>query len=69
MKIERFGALITYDKALPDQQILHAAGIGVIVIDIHSKSYRWLLPLVSQIQRALEFLQPGQVVHISNVPG
>jgi hypothetical protein len=63
MKAQGFQALITYDKALPAQQNLQTTGIGVIVI-VRRRSYGVLRTLAPEILRALEFLQPGQVVQV-----
>ena len=64
MKVEKFNALVTYDRALSSQQNLQAAGVGVIVVVIHPKQFQRLRELAPDIQRTLDFLQPGQVVFI-----
>jgi len=67
MKTENFQALITFDKALPSQQNLQAAGIGVILI-ANRMDYKSLISIAPDILRALDFLQPGQVVTILQTP-
>jgi hypothetical protein len=64
MKREGFHALITFDKALPAQQNLRAAEIGVIVVALHPRNYPSLRRLAPEIERALEFLRPGQIVRV-----
>ena len=67
MQAEKFQAFITFDKALPAQQNLQAAGIGVIVLAIAlPRSYKKLIPLAPDILRVLNFLQSGQVVTVPN---
>ena len=64
MEVEGFNALVTFDKALPDQNSLRSAGLGVIVVSLHPINYAGLRKLAPDIERALEFLQPGQVMHV-----
>ena len=64
MKSERLEVLVTHDRALASQQNLQAAGIAVVIIELHPMRYAQLRDLAPQVLRALEFLQPGQIVTV-----
>jgi predicted nuclease of predicted toxin-antitoxin system len=65
MKGEEFRALVTFDKALVEQQDLKDMGIGVVVLSLDPITYPRLRLLAPDVLRALQFLQPGQVVQVS----
>jgi len=53
-----FDAFITVDKNLPYQQNLNTLPIAVIVLDAVSNELPVLLPLVPELKRELESLEP-----------
>ena len=61
---ERIQALVTLDKNLPYQQRVAEAGISVVVLHGKSTKLHDLLKLAPEVRRLLDFLQPGQVVHV-----
>ena len=62
---EGYQALITLDRNLPYQQNLAKGGIAVLIISGRSTRPREVLAMASAVLRALDFLQPGQVVTIT----
>lgn len=64
-----FGALITADRNIEYQQNVGRVGLGVVVLIAPSNSPERLLPLVPSIVKALDSLQPGQVVRIDSGRG
>lgn len=59
-----FDALVTVDRNLEYQQNVTQAEIGVIVLVAPSNRIEDLLPLTPELVRALDRLQPGQVIHV-----
>jgi predicted nuclease of predicted toxin-antitoxin system len=58
----RFDAFVTVDKNLPYQQNSAALPIAVLVLDAVSTELHYLLPLVPQLQAALNQLTPCSYV-------
>jgi hypothetical protein len=61
-----FDVLLTVDRNLAFQQNLPEFGIAVLVLHGRSNRLQDLLPLVPRILEALNDLQPGIAVTISN---
>jgi len=58
----QFDAFVTVDKNLPDQQSTESLSFGVVVLRVSSNSIDDLLPLVPDLQKALQGLRPGEAV-------
>lgn len=56
-----FGALVTVDRRLPQQQHVEGRSFGVIVLRARSNRLADLLPLLDELAAALATLQPGEV--------
>ncbi len=61
-----FDVFITIDSNLIHQQRLSANRLGIIVLHAVNSRYETLEPLIPAIQREVEGLSPGVVVHIPN---
>ena len=59
-----FDAFVTVDKNLPYQQSLGSLPVAVIVLEAYSNELSALLPLVRNLEQALENLQPRTVVRV-----
>ena len=62
---DSFDAFITVDKNLPYQQNLTALPVAVIVLDAVSIELPALLPLIPNLERALESFKPKTFVRIT----
>ena len=65
----RFDVLMTMDRGLPQQRSLQAMRISVLVVRGPSNRMVHLKPLVSDILKALDGLQPGQVREVGSMAG
>ncbi len=61
-----YDALITVDKSIPNQQNVASLEIAVLILRAKTNKYRDLKPLVPQILAALNQIQPGEIVILSN---
>lgn len=61
-----YDVLITVDKSIPNQQNAASLGIAVLILRAKTNKYRDLKPLVPQILAALNQIQPGEIVILSN---
>jgi hypothetical protein len=59
-----FAILLTGDQNLEFQQNLAKRSLGVVVLCGASNAIEYLLPLVPKALRAIQVVQPGQVVRI-----
>ncbi len=59
-----FNALVTVDQSLRHQQNVKAHGLAVVVMSAPSNRFADLLPLVSQLEHALNRIAKGEVVEI-----
>ena len=59
-----FAVLLTGDQNLEFQQNLRKRKLGVVVLCAASNAIEDLLPLVSDALKALESIQPGQLVRV-----
>ena len=59
-----FDVFITIDNNLEHQQALGDASIGFIVLSARNNKLETLLPLMPQVEDALQSIQQGQVVRI-----
>lgn len=64
-----FEVLLTGDRNIEHQQNVAKYGIGVVVVAAKSNRMEDLLPLVPEIQRAIEAVEPGQLVTVGQVSG
>ena len=60
----KFDVLITVDGSLPYQQNLPLFGLAVLIPAAGSNALRALKPLIPQALRALDRIEPGQVVRV-----
>lgn len=60
-----FDVLLTVDQNLRYQQSLRAAGVSVVVMVARTNRLAELLPLASDVRRALAGIRPGEVVEVS----
>ena len=61
-----YDVLITVDKSIPNQQNAASLGIAMLILRAKTNKYRDLKPLVPQILAALNQIQPGEIVILSN---
>lgn len=59
-----FDVLLTVDKSMPSQQNLPAFGIALLLIRARSNRYADLKTVVPQMLKALEKINPGEVIVI-----
>ena len=64
-----FEVLLTGDRNIEHQQNVSKHRIGVVVVAAKSNRMEDLLPLVQEIQRAIETVKPGQLVTVGQVTG
>lgn len=57
----RFDALVTVDKSLPQQQVVAGRAFGIVVLRAKTNRLADLLPLAPSLREALATLLPGQV--------
>ena len=60
----KFDVLITVDKSLSYQQNLSLFGLAILVLAASSNALRALKPLIPRALRALDRIEPGQVVRV-----
>ena len=60
-----FDVLITTDQNLPYQQNLSRYSLSIIILVARTNRLEDLLPLVSNVLKALEKIQPGEIEEIS----
>jgi predicted nuclease of predicted toxin-antitoxin system len=63
--VGRFDILITTDQNLQHQQTLRGRPVSVIVLQAQSGHVRYLATLVPEIERAIDHIQPGDLVIVS----
>lgn len=61
-----YDVLITADKSIPNQQNVASLGIAVLILRAKTNKYRDLKPLVPQILAALNQIQLGEIVILTN---
>ena len=66
---ERFDALVTVDKSLPNQQRISDRPLAVVVLRARTNRLVDLLPLAPKLRAVLENARPGQVYEISVTSG
>lgn len=59
-----FDALVTVDRNIEYQQNVARVGLAMIVLIARSNSIPDQAPLAPLVLRALESIQPGQIVHV-----
>lgn len=59
-----FGALVTVDRRMEYQQNIKRSGLGVVVLHARRARIQELAPLAPAIARALDAVQPGEVVRL-----
>ena len=62
---DKFDALITVDKRLPQQQHIKDRPFGVVVLRVRSNRLSDLLPLVPALLAALSSLEPGVAYEVA----
>jgi predicted nuclease of predicted toxin-antitoxin system len=56
-----FEVFLTMDRGVEFQQNLQSLSIGILIIRAPSNRFEDLQPLISEVQNALNIIQPGQV--------
>ena len=59
-----YAVLLTIDQGIPHQQHLAGRKLGIILLSSQTNQLEDLLPLAEMILRALETIEPGQIVTI-----
>ena len=59
-----YDVLLTVDQGMPRQQSAHESNLSVVLIRSRTNQLEDLLPLAPAILRALESIQPGQIVSV-----
>ena len=67
MKLEDFNVLLTTDQNLQHQQNLVQVGIVVIVMVASSNRLPELLPLLTNVRKALKRIAEGEVVEVIEI--
>lgn len=60
-----YAVFITVDSNMQYQQVLEEVQVDFIVLSAVNNKLETLLPLMPDVQSALESIQPGQVVRIT----
>lgn len=60
----KFNVFVTADRNLVFQQKVENLQVGVVVLHAESNRLEDLLPLAPQMSKALQEVQPGQVIHV-----
>lgn len=68
MRHAGFGALVTIDRRIEYQQNIPRAGIGLVVLHSFRARITELAPLAPQIAAVLDFIQPGEIIHLHAPP-
>jgi predicted nuclease of predicted toxin-antitoxin system len=63
-----FSALLTADRRLEHQQNVPRSGLGVVVPHARRIRIQELAPLAPDAVRALDVVQPGEVIHVFSSP-
>lgn len=63
-----YEVFITVDSNMQYQHVLEQAHVGFILLSAPNNKLETLVPLMSQVETALETIQPGQVVTIRQQP-
>ena len=61
-----YQVLLTVDQGIPRQQTTTDRKISIILIRSRTNQMEDLLPLAAAVLKALDFIQPGQSVQISD---
>lgn len=64
LMVGEYDVFITIDNNLESQQQLANQAIGFIVLSASNNKLNTLLPLMAHVRKALETIQPGQVIRI-----
>jgi predicted nuclease of predicted toxin-antitoxin system len=59
-----YDVLVTVDQGMPSQQHLTGRNLSIIVVRSRTNQIEDLLPLVDSISKALEAIEPGEMVAI-----
>ena len=62
----RFDVLLSTDKGIPYQQNVSRFDLAVVLLRAKSNAYEDLAPLMDEVNRKLEQVQPGTVLRISS---
>lgn len=62
---EEFNALLTMDQGIKYQQNLQSRSLGIVTIVAPNNEYETLLPLVPEIDSALQELETGRVLSVT----
>jgi hypothetical protein len=60
-----FDVIVTVDQSIPHQQNLAERRISILVLKAQTNRLRDLLPVVAPALRALETIEPGEVLTVS----
>lgn len=63
-EIAGFEVFVTADRNLEHQQVLAGRSLGIVVLVTPRLKLEHLLPLVPELQEAVETVRPGQVLHV-----
>ena len=61
---QRFDVLVTVDQNLEHQQNLAKLKFGLVVIAVSDNNIKYFRPIFSQLLKAVESINPGQVIHV-----
>jgi predicted nuclease of predicted toxin-antitoxin system len=62
----RFDVLLSTDKGIPYQQNVSRFDLAVVLLRAKSNTYEDLAPLMDEVNRKLEHVEPGTVARISS---
>jgi hypothetical protein len=68
MREAGFTALITVDRRMEYQQNVLHSGVGLVVLHARRARIQDLTPLAPAIARALDSIQPGEIIHVRSGP-
>ncbi len=61
---EQFNVFVTVDQNLEHQQNVAKLKFGVVVVAVPDNNIKYFQPIFSQLLKAVEPIDPGQVIHI-----
>ena len=59
-----FGVILTADRHIEHQQNIARSGVGLVVMHPGRVRIQELIPLAAAVLKALDMVQPGQVLHV-----
>lgn len=65
---DQFDVLVTIDQGFEHQQNLKTLRLGLLILHVPRNKVEFYRPLFGQIQAAIGWIKPGEVIHIYRTP-